>query len=122
MALYHVFDIIASMMLVLLTSIVLHELGHIGTYYFFKRKFPSSKKFLSPISEEDANGLTDRQYLKVAGIGIITGLIPIYLSLYIFNEEPYFTVVPTIVLAVFYAWGCKHDWKQINEVTKHGKC
>ena len=89
--------------------IVLHEIGHIVTYKYFKDRWPNMR-FKKGCFEVDGDGLTKKQVRSFIANGILLGLVAIILLFDVF--QPYII----IALLVGYLWGCRDDFKALERL------
>jgi len=110
----YIFGIIAYILL-LFASMLFHEFGHI---LYFRRIGKRMKlRFVfgniwdfgfRTGEQEDYDNVTDEQYFYSLWFGILSGLIPIIISTFIFP--------PSLLMIIPYGVGCFSDLKEINKV------
>ena len=89
--------------LTLLLTLMLHELGHILAMAWINGEFPEIKIGWREIVVEDGNKESSK---IVYFMGIVGGLLPL-IGLF------WFSVPVTIVLIILYLFGCKYDIKKM---------
>ena len=97
-------------LLLLATSMVAHEFGHILGFRIFAKKkirIRFAKFKLLAGDPGDYDGLTDKQYMQINSTGIIMGAIPLIVVGFVF--------APLILMLVPYCWGCRKDIKNVLE-------
>lgn len=94
-----------------LAVIFFHELGHIGTYKYFKGRLPAMR-FKDGCFEVDGYGLSVRQARWFVVNGILAGWLFIIFLLDVFQTY----IIVAFILA--YLWGCRDDFKELERLRK----
>lgn len=101
---------------VFLLSIIFHEVGHAlvlrklnGRDIFIILRMGKKKKLQTGL-EKDYQELTDEQLNDVYSIGVISGIIPIFISTF-FYFHFIFLIIPYVI-------GCKTDIRKMIQTSK----
>lgn len=99
--------------LIYVLCIIYHELGHLAFFKFSLKKKPKVffKNMIITIgTPEDYKDMTDKEYMVLLECGILVGVIPILIMMFIDFQWVY--------LFAAYLLGCKNDLKQLQKLGK----
>ena len=107
--------IFGYLLLLLLTMMVWHELGHMIYFHKYigkKVKLYINKGKIHTGQQSDYDDITDDQYSGVAGFGVLLGTMPMFVLWWITSLSIYLMIIPYLV-------GCRKDlmivWKKLEE-------
>jgi hypothetical protein len=98
----------------LIASIVIHEIGHYAAIaLIIKRPVEFKLNFKYAAWRLDLTGISRQKKIIVYWAGVVGGLLPLYAitDLYISNQ------IVSVIMLCWYLIGCRDDFKQIFRIT-----
>jgi len=109
------FEFSIVLIVIMISTILLHELGHI--LYLKSKKIPYEKKGLFKLVFDDKS-VPIPQQLGIYWSGILLGMLPIFLLFYLIPSyfSSYGFIVSTLWAGAYVVYGCDWDLKQISKL------